>query len=90
MHNVHVHIFSLSPTLLATNSNKNYLIYSIGHHDENYSQDRNINTKCKGDSGNEHMYHVLEKPDDNDHENPNKGPRKDGAPEYESALLKEI
>ena len=79
MHNVHVHIFSRSPTLLVTNSNKNYLY--IGHLNENYSQDRNSDTtrKDEGDSGNEHMYHVLEKPDDNDHENPSKGPSKDRA-----------
>ena len=50
-----------------------------------------MNKVEEGESGEEHMYHVLEKPGDDDYEDPDKDLREDGVEEYEIPVpLKEI
>ena len=62
-----------------------------GNDNHNHQDNHTMNGAEEGENGEEHMYHILEKPGDDDYEDPDKDLEENTAIDYETPVpLKDI
>ena len=70
---------------------ENFYTNSEGSSNSSLQQQQAVNRVEEGESGEKHVYHVLEKPGSDDYEDPDKDSEENTATEYKTPLsLKEL